>query len=210
MKRLFDFFFSVLGLLLISPLFLIVALLIKLTSFGPVFFMQTRIGQNGRIFQIYKFRTMRENAEKKGQLTIGADPRITGLGHFLRKTNIDELPQLINVLKGQMSLVGPRPEVPKYVDLYNEEQKKVLNVKPGMTDYASLKYRNESELLGNSKNPEEYYVNIVMPEKLALNMEYIRNRSFLLDIKLILWTILDILNSLYKRLFSGLLHLFLK
>ena len=210
MKRLFDFFFSLLGLILLSPVFLIVAILIKWTSTGPVFFIQTRIGQHGRIFPIYKFRTMSENAEQTGQLTIGADPRITGVGHFLRKTNIDELPQLINVLKGEMSLVGPRPEVPKYVALYNEGQKKVLNAKPGMTDYASLKYRNESELLGNSKNPEEYYVNKVIPEKLALNLDYINNQSFLLDIKLILWTIFDIVKSFYKRLLSRLLHLFLK
>lgn len=204
-KRLFDFFSSLFGLIVLGPLFFIVALLVKLTSSGPVFFRQERVGQHEKIFRIYKFRTMEVDAEKKGQLTIGKDVRITGIGHVLRKTNIDELPQLINVLKGEMSLVGPRPEVPKYVALYTVEQKKVLNAKPGMTDYASLKYRSESELLGKSKNPEEEYIMKVMPEKLALNLEYIRNRSFILDIKLIVQTIADILKSALRGFSKSLL-----
>lgn len=200
-KRLFALLLSLFGLLLLSPLLLIVALIIISTSRGPVFFQQNRVGQYGRFFRIYKFRTMEVDAEKKGQLTVGKDERITGIGHLLRKTNIDELPQLINVLKGEMSLVGPRPEVPRFVALYTDEQRKVLNIKPGMTDYASLKYRNENELLGNSKNPEEYYITDVMPKKLALNLEYINTKSMILDVKLIIYTIIDIIKSIYSSLF---------
>ncbi len=189
-KRLFDFSSSLAGLIVLSPLLLIIGLLIKLDSSGPVFFRQNRVGLHGKQFNIYKFRTMTAEAEELGKhITIGRDPRITRIGHFLRRSNLDELPQLINVLKGEMSIVGPRPEVPKYVELYTEEQRKVLSVKPGMTDYASIEFRNEDDMLASSSNPEEYYINELMPKKLTRNLEYINNQSLLLDIKLILETL---------------------
>lgn len=178
MIRLFDLLFSLVGLLISLPLFIFVALWIKLDSQGPVFFTQKRIGKMGKPFFIYKFRSMTQKAEAKGQLTVGnRDVRITKSGRFLREFKIDELPQLINVLKGEMSLVGPRPEVEKYVSLYTEEQKKVLQVRPGITDLASIEYRNENEILAQSANPEKTYIEEIMPHKLALNQEFIQNPS---------------------------------
>jgi len=195
-KRIFDLFFSAVGLVILSLLFLLIAILIKLDSKGPIFFKQERIGLKGKVFDIYKFRTMFVNAEREDkQITIGLDPRITRLGRILRKFNLDELPQLINILKGEMSLVGPRPEVPKYVKLYSEEQRKVLSVKPGMTDYASIKFNKENEILAGSPHPENDYAKKIMPQKIILNLKYINNRSILLDFKLILRTLKEILGD---------------
>ena len=189
-KRIFDIICSGLGLIVLSPFLLFVAIKIKNESDGPIFFKQIRVGENGKEFQILKFRTMIVDAEKLGrQITVGNDSRITKIGAFLRKYKIDELPQLINVLKGDMSLVGPRPEVPRYVNMYNEEQRKVLEVKPGITDLASIRYRDENELLGQAENPDEFYIKTIMPDKLALNLEYIRKSNVFLDIYIILRTI---------------------
>ncbi|WP_297133213.1 sugar transferase, partial [Terrisporobacter sp.] len=160
---------------------------------GPVFFKQKRVGKNKKIFEIYKFRTMVTDAEKLGkQITVGNDTRITRVGNLIRKCKLDELPQLINVLKGEMSLVGPRPEVPRYVDLYDEYQEQILLVQPGITDYASIEYRNENDILGKSNNPEDTYIQEVMPAKIELNMKYIKNISLIEDIKLIFSTIVAI------------------
>lgn len=190
LKRIFDFTCSLIGLILLSPFFFIIAIAIKMDSKGPVFFKQKRIGKNGNPFEIYKFRTMVVDAESLGkQITVGEDPRITRVGSFLRKYKLDEFPQLINVLIGDMSLVGPRPEVPRYVEIYNDVQRKVLLVKPGITDYASIEFRNENDILGKSNNPEEEYINVIMPTKLDLNLKYIDEMSFLHDIKLIFRTI---------------------
>lgn len=189
-KRIFDIICSGLGLIVLSPFLLFVAIKIKNESDGPIFFKQIRVGENGKEFQILKFRTMIVDAEKLGrQITVGNDSRITKIGAFLRKYKIDELPQLINVLKGDMSLVGPRPEVPRYVNMYNEEQRKVLEVKPGITDLASIRYRDENELLGQAENPDEFYIKTIMPDKLALNLEYIRKSNVFLDIYIIFRTI---------------------
>lgn len=194
-RNLFDKIAAAIGLIILSPLFLVVALAILFDSKGGVFFIQTRVGKDFRPFGLFKFRTMRPDTEKAGKLTIGSkDPRITGVGAILRKYKIDELPQLFNVLIGDMNLVGPRPEVPEYVAHYTPEQRKVLSVKPGITDYASLLYFNENEVLGQSPNPLETYLNEVMPAKLKLNLEYIENRSFAEDLKIIFKTI--------KRIFS--------
>lgn len=190
MKRLFDIVFSLLMLLLLSPLFLVIIIAVILDSKGGAFFGQIRVGLNEKPFRLWKFRTMRPNSESSGQITVGAkDSRITRVGYSLRKYKLDELPQLFNVLIGEMSMVGPRPEVPKYVDLYSIEQKKVLTIKPGITDYASLEYFEESELLAKSSNPEKTYIEEVMPKKLALNLQYVNNRSFIGDMKIILKTI---------------------
>ena len=190
-KRIFDIVCSGLGLIILSPFLLFVAIRIKSGSDGPVFFKQIRVGEKGKEFKILKFRTMVVDAEKLGrQITVGNDNRITKIGAFLRKYKIDELPQLINVFKGDMSLVGPRPEVPRYVNLYTEEQRKVLDVKPGITDLASIRYRDENELLGQAENPDEFYINTIMPDKLALNVEYINKSNIFLDIYIILKTIL--------------------
>ncbi|GAA0758151.1 sugar transferase [Clostridium sartagoforme] len=192
-KRIFDFIASLIGCIILTPVYVIIALLIKLTSKGPIFFKQKRIGRYGNEFNILKYRTMVVNAERIGrQITIGNDSRVTRIGYFLRKYKLDELPQLINVLKGDMSLVGPRPEVPKYVELYNENQKRVLEVRPGITDYASIEYRDENSILGNVKNPEEYYINIIMPHKIDLNMKYIENNNIFIDIAIIFKTIFNI------------------
>ena len=162
-KRIFDIVCSGLGLIILSPFLLFVAIRIKMGSDGPVFFKQIRVGEKGREFKILKFRTMVVDAEKLGrQITVGNDNRITKIGAFLRKYKIDELPQLINVFKGDMSLVGPRPEVPRYVNMYTEEQRRVLDVKPGITDLASIRYRDENELLGKAENPDEFYINTIM------------------------------------------------
>jgi len=189
-KRIFDIICSTLGLIFLSPLLIIITILIKMGSDGPIFFKQIRVGENEKEFLILKFRTMVVDAEKLGkQITIGNDNRITKIGLFLRKYKLDELPQLINVFKGEMSLVGPRPEVPRYVRLYTEEQRKVLNIKPGITDLASLRYRDENDLLGDKQDPEDFYINTVMPDKLALNLEYIEKRNIIFDIYIIIKTI---------------------
>lgn len=190
-KIIFDFFAALIGIIILSPVLIIVSISIKIDSPGNIMFLQKRVGKGGKIFSIYKFRTMVTDAEKMGkQITIGKDNRITKVGAFLRKYKIDELPQLFNVLKGDMSLVGPRPEVPKYVALYNEEQRKVLSVRPGITDLASLKYSDENDILGKVENPEEYYINVIMKDKLSLNLEYIEKSNLFFDISLVIKTIL--------------------
>lgn len=193
LKRLFDICCSFIGLLLLFPFFIIIALLIILDSKGKIFFSQRRVGLNNCDFLLLKFRTMTAGADKKGLLTVGdKDSRITRLGYYLRKYKIDELPQLINVLRGDMSLVGPRPEVRKYVDFYTPEQLKVLSIKPGITDYSSITYINESELLAKAKDPEQFYITEVMPAKLKLNLYYIKEKGFFTDIKIILKTLTKI------------------
>lgn len=190
MIRFFDFFFTVLGLIILSPLFLIVAIWIKLDSSGPVFYRQTRVGKNNKDFKLLKFRSMVTDSDKKGLITVGGrDPRVTKSGYLIRKYKLDELPQLLNVLIGDMSLVGPRPEVRKYVDLYNEIQRMVLSVKPGITDYASIEYIDENEILGKAENPEKVYIEQIMPEKILYNMKYIQNRSVKEYFKIIFLTI---------------------
>lgn len=190
MKRLFDIIASLLGLIVLSPFFLIVSIWISLDSRGGIFYRQTRVGKNNIDFRLWKFRSMRPDSDKKGLLTVGGrDPRITRSGYFLRKTKMDELPQLINVLVGDMSFVGPRPEVRKYVDLYTTEQKKVLNVRPGITDLASLEYFEESELLAKSSDPEKTYIEEIMPAKLKLNLQYISKANLGTDIGMIFRTI---------------------
>jgi len=193
-KRLFDIVFSFFGLIFISPLLLILAILIKLSSPGPVFYRGTRIGRSGKSFRIFKFRTMVENAEALGgYCTASDDPRLTKIGKFLKRYQLDEIPQLINVLKGEMSLVGPRPEVKMYVDMMtNEERKTILSVKPGITDLASLWNFHEGEILKGSSNPEQIYMEKIRPTKIKLQLEYVKNRSFWLDSKIILKTILKI------------------
>jgi lipopolysaccharide/colanic/teichoic acid biosynthesis glycosyltransferase len=188
MKRLFDLVVALGGLVCLFPLFLIVGVLIKLDSTGPIFFKQERMGRNFRPFSIYKFRTMRQAADGL-RLTIGQDGRITRIGWLLRKTKIDELPQLINVLNGDMSLVGPRPEVREYVELFRTDYEKILQVRPGVTDIASLKYQDEAKVLGQFKNPEEEYVKRILPDKIRLAEEYVSRASFFFDLGLILKTV---------------------
>lgn len=194
MKRIFDVVASGLGLLALSPLFLILAVWIKCDSAGPVFYRQVRVGHNNKDFKLFKLRSMRVGSDKKGLITVGGhDPRITRSGYFIRKYKLDELPQLINVFIGDMSLVGPRPEVRKYVDMYTAEQMHVLDVRPGITDMASIRYRNENELLEQADDPDKYYVEVVMQDKLRLNLEYVERHSFFFDIRLIFqtfWTII--------------------
>lgn len=190
MKRLFDITASFFGILILSPLFILISLWVGLSSKGGIFYTQTRVGKNNKDFKLYKFRSMRVNSDKQGLLTVGSkDSRITTAGYFIRKYKIDELPQLFNVLKGDMSFVGPRPEVRRYVDLYSNEQMQVLKVAPGITDPASIKYRNENDLLSSANNPEEYYIQYIMPDKLKINIDYINNRTFFKDIKIIFQTI---------------------
>lgn len=194
LKRIFDIIVSFIGLLVLLPIFMIIAFIIKVDSKGPIFFRQIRIGKNGKKFKIFKFRTMVVDAEKKGmQITIDGDNRITRAGYILRKSKLDELPQLINVLKGDMSFVGPRPEVPRYVAMYDERQRSILKVTPGITDIASIEFRDENSLLAKSKNPEETYKKEIIPRKIELNMEYIKNMSVIYDIGLILKTICKII-----------------
>lgn len=189
-KRTLDLLVSGFGLMLLLPFFLLIGLIFKLTSKGPIFYLQQRVGKGGKLFKLFKFRTMRVDADKQTAITVGArDPRITTVGYYLRKYKIDELPQLINVLIGNMSLVGPRPELKKFVDLYNVEQAKVISVKPGITDYASIEFRNENELLEGKPDPIDYYVREIMPAKLALNLQYIREQSLWTDLKIITSTI---------------------
>ena len=190
MKRLCDIVLSALGLIIFCPLFLVRSIWVALDSTGGVFYRQTRVGRGGRDFKLLKFRSMRIGADKKGLITVGEkDARITKSGYYIRKYKFDELPQLINVLKGDMSFVGPRPEVRKYVDLYTAEQLCVLNVRPGITDPASIQYSNENELLEKAENPEQYYINTVMPDKLRINLEYLEKRTLWSDFKVIIKTI---------------------
>jgi lipopolysaccharide/colanic/teichoic acid biosynthesis glycosyltransferase len=189
-KRAFDIAVAATGLIALFPVMAVVAVLIKCDSQGPVFFKQRRMGKGFRDFLIYKFRTMKENSELTGGLiTIGEDPRITRFGRFLRKTKIDELPQLINVLKGEMSLVGPRPEIPRFVELFRSEYAEILTVRPGITDLASLKYHDESKLMSQFIAPEEEYVRSILPDKIRLAKEYIDRSSMFFDLSLILRTL---------------------
>ena len=194
MKRIFDIVASGFGLLVMSPVFLILAIWIKLDSKGPVFYRQVRVGRKNRDLRIFKFRSMRVGADKMGLITVGGhDPRVTRSGYFIRKYKLDEFPQLINVFIGDMSLVGPRPEVRKYVDLYTSEQMQVLDVRPGVTSLASIRYRNENELLEKVEDSDQYYINVVMQDKLAIDLEYIRNVSFGYDIRLVFQTFWEII-----------------
>jgi lipopolysaccharide/colanic/teichoic acid biosynthesis glycosyltransferase len=196
MKRLFDILFSFLVLIIFLPFGIIISFLILTTSKGGIFYTQERIGKDNKPFGLFKFRTMRKAADKAGKLTVGMrDPRITSIGYFLRKYKLDEIPQFINVLKGDMSIVGPRPEVKEYTVLYNEEQLKILEVKPGITDYASLAYFDENRLLGASDDPQKTYIEEIMPAKLELNKKYLANPTISHDIKIILLTV--------KHVFKG-------
>ena len=193
LKRIFDTILSLFGLVILLPFMLIIAILIKLDSKGPVFFKQVRVTKNAREFKIFKYRTMRVGSDKYSQITVGKDNRITKVGAFLRKYKLDEIPQLINVLLGDMSLVGPRPEVPKYVALYTKEQKEILKVRAGITDYASIEFSDENDLLASEEDPEKAYIEKIMPKKIELNKKYISEISILTDIKIILLTIKKIL-----------------
>jgi len=196
-KKILDLTISMIGIIMLSPIFILLAFWIKIDARGSVFYKQMRVGKNNYDFLLYKFRSMKTGSDKKGLITIGDnDARITKPGYFIRKYKLDELPQLFNVVKGDMSLVGPRPEVRKYVNLYNADQLRVLSVKPGITDLASIKYRNESALLAQSANPNETYVSEILPEKLRLNLKYINKQSFLSDIRLILLTIKTIIKEI--------------
>ena len=192
-KRIFDIVISFAGLLILFPFILIIALLMKIDSKGPVFFKQVRVTKDAREFKIFKYRTMRVGSDKYSQITVGKDNRITKVGAFLRKYKLDEIPQLINVLIGDMSLVGPRPEVPKYVALYTDEQKEILKVRAGITDYASIEFSNENDLLALEKDSEKAYIEKIMPKKIELNKKYLSEISILTDIKIILLTIKKIL-----------------
>ena len=196
MKRIFDIVASGIGLILLSPLFIILTIWIKCDSIGPVFYKQVRVGRNNMDFQLFKFRSMRVGSDKKGLITVGGhDPRITRSGYYIRKYKLDEFPQLINVFLGEMSLVGPRPEVRHYVNYWTEEQMHVLDVRPGITDPASIKFRNENELMEKAKDPEDYYINVIMQEKIKLYLEYVQNASFWYDIKLIFQTFKEIITE---------------
>jgi lipopolysaccharide/colanic/teichoic acid biosynthesis glycosyltransferase len=187
---LFDIIFSILGIIILSPFFVIISIIIIVASAGGAFYRQIRVGKDGKEFKLLKFRTMKTGSDKNLRITIGnRDSRITGIGFYLRKYKLDELPQLFNVLSGEMSFVGPRPEVPEYVALYSSEQREVLKVKPGITDYASIVYSEENELLANAQNPEELYINRIMPAKLKLNLRYINEMSLATDVRVILKTI---------------------
>ena len=193
LKRIFDITLSLFGLIILLPFMLIIAILIKIDSKGPVFFKQIRVTKNGKEFKIFKYRTMRVGSDKYSQITVGKDGRITKIGSFLRKYKLDEIPQLINVLIGDMSLVGPRPEVPKYVALYTDEQKEILKVRAGITDYASIEFSDENDLLASEEEPEKEYIEKIMPKKIELNKKYLSEVSILTDIKIILLTIKKIL-----------------
>ncbi|HIF9229412.1 TPA: sugar transferase [Photobacterium damselae] len=190
MKRVFDFICSFLGLIILSPIVILIIVWIKCDSDGPVFFLQQRVGLNGKLFNIFKFRTMIPNAEKKGlKVTVGIDPRITKSGHFLRKTKLDELPQLLNVFLGQMSIVGPRPEVPEFMNEYSANiRSKILSVRPGITDLASIEFTNEAEILADSLEPKKKYIDDIMPIKARYYLDYVDNHNFINDIKIIFLT----------------------
>lgn len=193
-KRIFDIIFSFFILLLLLPIMFFIALIIFIVDGPPVFFLQTRVGKDGKTFKIIKFRTMRPNSDKNIQITVGSnDNRITRTGRFLRKYKLDELPQFFNVLKGEMSVVGPRPEVPKYVEFYDERQKQVLSVKPGITDWASIAYIDENDMLKGVDDPESYYIQNIMPQKLELNLQYIKDSDRLKDFKILWHTFLRII-----------------
>ena len=193
LKRAFDLVVSAVALLLLFPVLLLIGLSVALSSPGGAFFRQVRVGRAGKEFRLFKFRTMRPGSEAQGQITVGGrDPRITGIGYFLRKSKMDELPQLINVMLGDMSIVGPRPEVSRYVALYSPEQRNVLNVRPGITSAASIAYMDENEILGRSADPQHAYIEEVMPAKLALDLDYVKNRSFFLDMSIILRTFIGL------------------
>ena len=195
MKRVFDVIVSGIILLVFLPIGLVISVAIALESRGGVFYRQERIGWKGKPFRLWKFRTMRKDADKLGKLTVGMrDPRITRVGFFIRKTKLDEFPQFINVLVGEMSVVGPRPEVKEYVDLYTPDQQIVLSVKPGITDYASLEYFKENELLGQSEDPRKTYIEEVMPAKIKLNIKYIANPTLGTDISIMWKTFLKMLS----------------
>lgn len=196
LKRTFDIIASGCGLIILSPLLLIIAIWIKCDSPGPIFYRQVRVGKNNKDFRIYKFRSMKNGADKAGLITVGGrDSRVTRSGYYIRKYKLDELAQLINVFIGDMSLVGPRPEVRKYVDMYTPEQMHVLDVRPGVTDLASIRYRNENELLEKADNPDKYYTEVIMQDKLRINLEYVQNHTFLYDIKLIFVTFIVIIKD---------------
>ncbi len=199
LKRTFDLLVSLVSIIVLSPVLLLVALSIKLDNPGPVFYRQQRVGRNGEPFSILKFRTMVVDADRLGLLTVGRDARITRVGRFLRKTKLDELAQLFNVLIGEMSLVGPRPEVPKYVAMYSEAQRAVLALKPGITDLASIRYRDENALLGRSADPERTYIDEVMPAKLAINLDYLAHFSFWGDIRLLWGTVCALLGDARRK-----------
>jgi lipopolysaccharide/colanic/teichoic acid biosynthesis glycosyltransferase len=192
-KRAFDVVAALIGLIVLLPVFAIVALWIKLDSSGPVFFQQSRVGKHGVLFRILKFRTMMVDAEAKGQITVGVDPRVTRIGHVIRRLKIDELPQLVNVLRGEMSLVGPRPEVPRYVARYPDGIRQiVLSVLPGITDWASIEFREESTILAEASDPERSYIEEILPIKLEYCVRYVRERDFMMDLKIILLTLFAI------------------
>lgn len=196
MKRIFDIVMSGLGLICLSPLFLVLAIWIKCDSVGPVFYRQVRVGRGNKEFRLFKFRSMRPDSDKLGLITVGGhDPRVTRSGYYIRKYKLDEFPQLINVFVGDMSLVGPRPEVRKYVDLYTPEQLRVLNVRPGITSLASIRYRNENEILAKADDPDKTYVEQIMPDKIAIDLEYVENASLTNDIKLIFKTFGEIIRK---------------
>ncbi len=196
MKRIFDIVMSGLGLICLSPLFLVLAVWIKCDSAGPVFYRQVRVGRGNKDFRLFKFRSMRPDSDKLGLITVGGhDPRVTRSGYYIRKYKLDEFPQLINVFVGDMSLVGPRPEVRKYVDLYTPEQLRVLNVRPGITSFASIRYRNENEILAKADDPDKAYVEQIMPDKIAIDLEYVENASLTNDIKLIFKTFSEIIRK---------------
>jgi lipopolysaccharide/colanic/teichoic acid biosynthesis glycosyltransferase len=193
-KRIFDLIFSTIGLLFLSPIFVVIAVWIKLDSPGSILFRQVRIGRFGKPFRIYKFRTMAVDADSKGrQITAGDDPRITRTGRFLRRYKLDEFPQLLNVFIGDMSIVGPRPEVPRYVEMFHDQYKDVLTVKPGLTDYAAIEFRDEESVLKQYANPEDGYIKEVLPKKIELYKKYLTERSLKTDIKVILWTLKKIM-----------------
>ena len=194
MKRLFDILASGLGLVVLSPLFAVLAVWIKADSRGPVFYRQTRVGRDNKDFRLFKFRSMRPDSDKLGLITVGGhDPRVTRSGYYIRKYKLDELPQLINVFKGDMSLVGPRPEVRKYVDMYTPAQMRVLSVRPGITSLASIRYRNENDIRAVADDPDRCYVEKVMPDKLAIDLEYVGRATLWNDIRLIFSTFKEII-----------------
>ena len=193
--RFFDILFSLLGLIILLPFLIVVSILILLSSKGSIFFIQERIGKNGKPFKLVKFRSMRTSHDNQQLITVGDDPRITPVGKLIRKYKIDELPQLYNVLRGEMSIVGPRPEVPKYVDLYTTLQKRVLSIKPGLTDYASIRYIDENKVLAKSNDPERTYINVIIPEKIRYNIKYIEHQSVKEYFKIIFLTISRIFSS---------------
>ena len=196
LKRLFDVVFSVIGIMLLFPILLLISILIKLDSKGPILFIQGRVGKNNKDFNIFKFRTMSVQSNKKGLLTLGNnDSRITKIGYVLRRYNIDEFPQLINILKGDMSFVGPRPELRYYVNFYNDDDMKIFDVRPGITGLASLEYRNEVELLKTAKDPETFFIKTIIPDKLKYNKAYISKRNFFFDLKLIGLTIVKVITK---------------